>query len=364
MKIEQRNITVRELAEDYFNDDEEGVTGYGDRLNIRPKYQREFVYKDAQRDEVIHTIRRGLPLNVMYWCVVGDDEYEVLDGQQRTISVCEYIDGTFSVDDLYFYNLPKDQQDQILDYELFIYVCDGTESEKLEWFKIINIAGEKLTDQELRNAVYAGAWTTDAKRYFSKTGCAANQLAGDYLKGSSIRQEYLETAIGWASAAEGRTIEQYMAEHAKDPNAVQLWNYFRSVIDWVKAIFPKYRKEMKGLPWGIFYNEHGSRNDLDPKKLEEEIKILMADEDVTKKSGAYGYVLTGNERELSIRQFSDRDKRTAYERQNGICPVCGDKFEIEGMEGDHITPWSKGGKTIPENCQMLCKECNRRKGGV
>ena len=104
MKIEQLNVTIGELCEGYFNDAEEGVVGYDKRLDIRPKYQREFVYKDAQRDEVIRTVRKGLPLNVMYWCRTGEDSYEVLDGQQRTISVCEYVDGSFSVDDKYFYN--------------------------------------------------------------------------------------------------------------------------------------------------------------------------------------------------------------------------------------------------------------------
>lgn len=204
MIIEERKITVGEVCEGYFNDAEEGVVGYDERLDIRPKYQREFVYKDAQRDEVIRTVLKGLPLNVIYWCKTGEDTYEVLDGQQRTISLCEYVDGSFSVDDKYFYNLPADVKKKILDYPLFVYVCDGTDSEKLDWFRIINIAGEQLTDQELRNAVYAGSWTSDAKRYFSKTGCAADALAGDYLKGSSIRQEYLETAILWAASADRR----------------------------------------------------------------------------------------------------------------------------------------------------------------
>ena len=288
MIIEERKITVGEVCEGYFNDAEEGVVGYNERLDIRPKYQREFVYKDAQRDEVIRTVLKGLPLNVIYWCKTGEDTYEVLDGQQRTISLCEYVDGSFSVDDKYFYNLPADIKKKILEYPLFVYVCDGTDSEKLDWFRIINIAGEQLTDQELRNAVYAGSWTSDAKRYFSKTGCAADSLAGDYLKGSSIRQEYLETAILWAASAEGKTIEGYMSEHQHDPSAITLWNYFRSVIDWVQAIFPKKRKEMKGLAWGLYYNEHGKRTDLDPKKLELEIQRLMGDEDVTKKSGIYG----------------------------------------------------------------------------
>lgn len=364
MNIEERKIKIREVYEGYFNDDEEGVTGYDDRLDIRPKYQREFVYKDKQRDEVIRTVLKGLPLNVIYWCKTGDDTYEVLDGQQRTISVCEYLDNSFSVDEKFFGNLPQDIQDKILDYELFVYVCDGTDSEKLEWFKIINIAGEQLTDQEMRNAVYAGSWVSDAKRYFSKTGCAANSLAGDYLKGSSIRQDYLETAISWIASKENMTIEKYMAIHQNEPSAIQLWNYFRSIIDWVEAIFPKKRKEMKGVEWGLLFNKHGERTDLDPKALEARIQELLADEDVTKKSGIYEYLLTGDERKLNIRAFTDKQKQEQYQKQNGICVKCGKHFEYNEMEGDHIIAWSQGGKTVPENLQMLCKRCNNTKSNA
>lgn len=370
MEIKELKVTIGEVYEGYFNDAEEGVTALDDNLDIRPKYQREFVYDDKKRNEVIRTVMKGLPLNVMYWVDRGqefdkDDDtprYEVLDGQQRTISVCEYVDGSFSVDDKMFDNLPKDLQDKILDYEMFIYICDGTESEKLEWFKIINIAGEKLTDQELRNAVYAGTWVSDAKRYFSKTGCAAYNLAGDYLKGSSIRQEYLETAILWIATKEGKSIEAYMAEHQHDKNAVGLWNYFRNVIEWVQAIFPKTRREMKGLPWGLMYNEHGDRADLDARELEQKIQVLMDDYEVTKKSGIYEYLLTGDERKLSLRGFTDEIKKKVYAKQEHKCAICGKEFDYGVMHGDHIIPWSRGGKTIEENCQMLCRDCNLVKG--
>lgn len=368
MKITEKKITIRQVTEGYINDAENGVTGYNGNLDIRPKYQREFIYKDAQRDEVIRTVVKGLPLNVIYWVDRGEhfddaDEprYEVLDGQQRTISVCEYVDGSFCVDEKYFSNLPPDKQKAILDYEMFVYVCEGTDSEKLEWFKIINIAGERLTDQELRNAVYAGSWVSDAKRYFSKTGCAANEIASDYLKGSSIRQEYLETALGWISSKEGKTIERYMAEHQNDPNAFQLWDYFRSVVDWIGAIFPKLRKEMKGLPWGLFYNQHGKRTDLDPNALENDIQGLLGDQDVTKKSGIYEYLLTGDERKLSLRSFDKTIMQHAYELQEHKCAICRETFEFKDMHGDHIIPWSKGGHTTEENCQMLCRDCNLKK---
>ena len=251
MKIELKEITVRELTNGYEDKQENGIIGYCGRLDIRPPYQREFIYKDKQRDAVIETLTKEFPLNVMYWAVREDGSYEVIDGQQRTISISQFVNKKFSVNRKYFHNLQKDEQEQILNYKLMVYFCSGADSEKLEWFKIINISGEKLTDQELRNAVYSGSWVTDAKRYFSKNNCAAHGLGGDYLSGSAIRQEYLETTINWISE---NAIENYMAKNQHEPDATELWLYFQSVINWVKAIFPKYRREMKGIEWGFLYN--------------------------------------------------------------------------------------------------------------
>jgi HNH endonuclease/Protein of unknown function DUF262 len=359
MKIELREITIREVVADYINNQEDGVVGHGGRLNIRPKYQREFVYKDRQRDSVIETVRKDFPLNVMYWVKNSDDTYEVLDGQQRTISICEYVAGNFSLDFQYFHNLEDTEKEQILDYKLMVYFCEWSDKEKLDWFKTINIAGEKLTDQELRNAIYTGTWLTEAKRYFSRTSCPAYGLGSEYLTGSPIRQDYLETAISWINNGE---IEEYMSKNQHNPNANELWLYFQSVISWTQATFPTYRKEMKGVNFGSLYNAF-KNTAIGSKKLETEITRLMQDEDVTKKSGIYEYVLTRNEKYLNIRAFTDKMKRETYERQAGICTKCGKHFEIGEMEADHITPWHSGGKTTPENCQMLCRNCNRVKSG-
>jgi len=362
MKIELHEITVREVAEKYVDNAEEGVVGYNGKLNIRPKYQREFVYDEKKRNAVIDTIRKDFPLNVMYWVKNEDRTFEVLDGQQRTISFCQYVCGDFSLDNRAFHNLTNTEKEQILNYKLMIYFCEGNDKEKLDWFRIINIAGEKLTDQELRNAVYTGTWLTDAKSKFSKSNCAAYLLSKDYVNGSSIRQEILETALSWIAKGE---IEKYMSIHQQDPNANELWMYFRNVIEWVKLTFTRYRREMKGIEWGSLYDEFKDKV-FDTEKLEQEIQALMMDDDVSSEKGVYLYVLTRNEKYLNIRDFSPNQKRKAYERQKGICPgpYCGGKhFEINEMESDHITPWHEGGRTIEENCQMLCKEDNRRKSG-
>lgn len=376
MKIQLKKIKVRDLVEDYNNNLEEGVVGYAGKLDIRPAYQREFIYKESQQQAVIDTVTKGFPLNIMYWAVreqvnpeenqkdsnkETEENYEVIDGQQRTLSICKYVNGDFSHNDKYFYNLWDEEQEKILDYELDVYLCKGTEPEKLNWFKTINIAGEKLTDQELRNAVYHGPWVSDAKRYFSKTKCPAYQVGSDYMSGTPIRQDYLETVIKWKS--KGR-IKEYMGKHQYSESAEELWKYFKEIIDWIQKVFPVYRKEMKGLPWGPLYDKYkkfGSEDDFDSNVIEEEIQSLMADEDVSSKKGIYEYILSRDEKLLNIRSFNKRQRREAYEKQDGICVKCEEKFDIKDMDADHITPWSKGGQTVQENCQMLCKSCNRRK---
>ena len=357
MNIELKEITVEELVSNYDDNAEDGVHGYNGKLNIRPPYQREFVYGDKQRKAVIDTVLRGLPLNAMYWAVTSSGEYEIIDGQQRTVSICQYVNGDFAKDDRYFHNLTKDQKALILNYKLMVYQCSGTDSEKLEWFKTINIAGEKLTDQELRNAVYSGSWVADAKRHFSKSNCAAYGLGKDYLRGAPIRQEYLETVIKWIS---NDNIEQYMAKHQHDKHANELWSYFQAVISWVEATFSTKRKSMKGVNWGKLYNDYGSVI-LDPDEVEKEVAKLVMDDDVTKKGGIYPYILSRDEKYLSIRTFSNSMKQKVYEKQSGVCVTCGKQYDISQMEADHITPWSQGGKTIEDNCQLLCKSCNRRK---
>ena len=361
MKIKQHTILVSEVVKDYIDNQVEGVVGYSGKLDIRPAFQREFVYNAKQRNAVIESILKGFPLNVMYW-VKREDHFEVLDGQQRTISICSYVVGDFSLviagNDMYFHNLSKEKQEKILNYELTVYFCEGTDDETMDWFRIVNIAGEVLREQELRNAIYGGPWVESAKRYFSKPNSPAYNVGGKYLSGSSIRQDYLETAILWHSDGH---IKHYLAKHQHQSSAVELWNYFRSVIEWVKAVFPKYRTSMKGRDWGRMYDGYKD-HDLSPDELEEQVAELIKDDDVTSKQGIYEYVLTGNENLLNIRAFSESQKEAKYEEQEGVCVKCRGVFPLNGMEGDHITPWSEGGATVPNNLQMLCKDCNRRKG--
>lgn len=390
MDVTETKITVRELTQDYWEKEERGVFGYSGRLNIRPPYQRQFVYKDEQQAAVIKTIcggglanKKGYPLNLMYWAVLGKDaeyEYEIIDGQQRTISICRYVDGGFVVGGLFgrgdkeemsFYNLPNDQQDRILDYELTVYQCKGTDSEKLDWFETINIPGEELSKQELRSAIFSGRWASSARRDFCNGGnsSAAHRLGGKYLaKGKGIdRQFYLETVLKWISGSNtDEAIRKYMGKHQRKRDAEELWDYFKAVIRWVQVVFPEYNALMKGLPWGDIHREFkGKKSAVDAPALQAEIDKLLLDDDVQKKKGIWQYVLDGKETHLNLRLFDDEQKATAHAKQKGICrnpyskcKTPSEKLDIKEMQADHIKPWSEGGKTELGNCQMLCKECH------
>jgi len=360
MKIQQLDLTVRDLVAGYHDDGDDGVVGYGGKLDIRPPFQRAFISDPKERDAVINSILKGFPLNVMYWFDRPDGRFEIIDGQQRTISIARYVAEKpgFSVDGLGFDNQQSDVKERILNYKLMVYVCSGAPSEKLEWFKIINIAGKRLTNQELRNAIYSGTWVSDAKRYFSRTGGPAAGLGGDYMSGSPIRQDYLQTVIKWIS---DDNIEDYMGIHQHDESAAPLWAYFIDVIGWIESTFTKKRKRiMKGVDWGVLYNAYVDE-DLDPAAIETETAGLILDDDVTNQKGIYPYILTRDEKHLNIRAFSDGMKQRAYEKQAGVCAICKQDFALSAMEADHITPWSQGGKTVEENCQMLCRKCNREK---
>ena len=200
---------------------------------------------------------------------------QLLDGQQRILSICYFLSNKFSYQYKTADNLKSttpDVYDSIMDYELQVYICDGTVSEKLKWFRTINTAGVPLTEQELLNAQYTGTWLSDAKEYFSRNNKGAatytvvpNSTAKKYLalSGNNAidRQGLLQTAILWATAHDKlskRTPDgdSYMSLHQGDTDAQELESYFNSVFDWVGSKFKQYRKEEKGLDCGVFYNNY------------------------------------------------------------------------------------------------------------
>ena len=403
VKDTSKGFTIRDLTEGYLKDSDDGSTtdsifGFDGKLNIRPSYQRNSVYNEKKRNAVIETVLDECPLNTIYWVDKEDGTYEVLDGQQRILSICKYLAGEFSVSaECFPTQIPQDFPnlqtnmtdiaERVLDYQPDIYICRGTPSEKLRWFRRINTSGEPLNDQELRNSSYTGPWLSDAKARFSSVNGRGVRLAEinpdnnkpePLLNGSWNRQEYLQTALKWAANHEGLTgddaIEQYMLKHRGDADASALWQYCSQVLEWVRSKFVSYNKALKGMDWGFIYEEYqnGTYDDNIVSKSGTEIndkiaELIMDDEVTASMKGIYQYIISGDGKYLSIREFDEKVARSVYEKQHHQCVYCikeGNlkEYAFKEMHADHIKPWSKGGKTVEENCQMLCKHHNEEKG--
>ena len=361
MEIEITFIPVEEIMKKYEDNGEGGVKGFNGLLDIRPPFQREFVYNTTERDLVIETVEENCTLGVMYWSVQNDGSYEVIDGQQRTISIAQYVKGNFPYKGFYFQNLPYDKRKNILDYKVQVNLCRGTESEKLRWFRKVNIAGKAHTEQELRNSSFTGTWLEDAKKDFSRINGRAQRLGKDYIKGSPARQDYLETALKWISkdpSTPYTSIEDYMGRHQHDENAEPLWEYYQSVINWISSTFTVKMEQMKKVDWGYLYSRYKD-DDLDSDSLAAETQSLLLDDDVQNLAGIYPYLLTRDQRHLNIRAFTLAMKTKVYAKQKGRCALSGEECRMAEMEADHIIPWSEGGKTTEDNCRLLSAAAHR-----
>ena len=373
MNINNQIVVIGDLKE--FDDDP--IKGayvvidrrlYRIKTTIRPEYQREFIYDIERQRKVIDSILHGYPLNIIYLSSCPDGTWEVLDGQQRMLSALHFIKGDYSIvwngETYYYHNLPSTLKDRFNSYPLLVYLCEGSEEDKLSWFERINIQGIVLNDQELINAIYHGPFISDARMMCAKPNCRAlkvAQICGKmFISGNPMRQDILETALSWAAYAENISIKEYVARHQHDENADALWEYFAKVCKWVKEKFTIFRKEMTSVKWGVLYHQY--KNDTrTAEEIEAEVSDHMKDDEITRKAGIYEFIFSRDERVLSLRKFSDTQKRTAYEKQGHRCAHCGEVFPIESLQADHILAWSKGGKTTPDNLQLLCAKCNNSK---
>ena len=360
-----------------------GLFGLSGKLTIQPEYQRNYLYSDddGKREiAVIESILKEHPIGLLYFNKVGEDKFEVLDGQQRITSIGRFVTNKFAIKtgnnrEQYFSSLTKEEQDKILQTKLLIYECEGTEKQIKQWFETINIVGIKLNDQEKRNAYYSGKFVTFAKAEFSNKDNVDAQWRA-YISGDVNRQEYLERALDWVSKG---NIDDYMSRHRRDDNINELKNYFNTVIDWVSTVFEDVKTEMRGLEWGRLYETY-HKTPYDSAKVSRRVNALYDDPYVANRKGIFEYILGGekDKKLLNVRIFNDADKKAVYAEQTKAakakeesnCPVCATGHEASrktiwkqaDMDADHVTAWSKGGATSRENCQMLCKTHNRAKG--
>jgi hypothetical protein len=384
--ILKTTITVKEICEGFVYNELEGkgLFGLSGKLTIQPEYQRNYIYaSDGGKKEmaVIESVLKGYPIGLIYLNKVSESNLEVLDGQQRITSLGRFLFDKFAIKDAngmeqYFSGMAKDKQAKILETKLTIYECEGKESEIKEWFKTINIAGVPLNGQELLNAVYSGPFVTFGKAELSNSQNASIQKWSAYVSGSANRQEFLECALDWVSKG---NIGDYMSRHRFDKDINELINYFNSVIDWVSSVFTDVESEMRGLEWGRLYEEYHKKA-YNPAKVSAEVQKLYADPYVKNRRGIFEYILGSSvdTKLLEIRVFDEATKKAVYATQTAEaekkgksnCSHCAighdankaNIWSLSEMDADHVSAWSKGGKSDFKNCEMLCKTHNRAKG--
>lgn len=379
------DLTVADICDGFVYNQLEGkgLFGLAGKLTIQPEYQRNYLYADGggkREAAVIESLLKGYPLGLIYFNKVGEDKFEVLDGQQRITSIGRFVTNKFAIiengNPKNFHSLPADQRNKILSSSLLIYECEGSETEIKQWFETINIAGVPLNPQELLNAIYSGPFVTLAKAEFSNSQNANIQKWSAYVKGSANRQDFLERALDWVSQGD---VGAYMSSHRNDTSIAELKNTFNSVIDWVSSVFVDVYPEMKGLEWGRLYSEHHVKS-YSPKKMSQDVEALYANDHVHNKKGIFEYLLGGSSdtRLLNVRVFDNPVKRAAYSKQTKAaqsqnksnCPLCAvghdaNKqriYKFDEMDADHVAAWSKGGQSSAANCQMLCSTHNKAKG--
>jgi hypothetical protein len=379
------DITVADICDgfEYNQLEGKGLYGLSGKLTIQPEYQRNYIYADkggSKEQGVIHSLLKGYPLGLIYFNKVAENEFEVLDGQQRITSVGRFVTNKFAIVDngnpKNFDSLAADQKETILKSELLIYECEGTESAIKQWFETINIAGVPLNEQELLNAVFSGPFVTRAKEEFSNSQNANIQKWSAYIEGSANRQDFLERALDWVSNGQ---IGAYMNSHRNDNDIKELKSHFDTVLEWVSGTFTDVEKEMKGLEWGRLYREYHS-NPYDPAEVSAQVQELYGDPYVKNRRGVFEYVLGGRQKPnlLDVRLFDEATKRSVYAKQTNAanaagtsnCPLCAvghsanqsKIWSFAAMDADHVSAWSKGGDSSAKNCQMLCSTHNKAKG--
>jgi hypothetical protein len=384
MKTRLTSYSAEEICSGFVYNELEGkgLFGLSGKLTIQPEYQRNYIYADGKRDvAVIQSLLKGYPLGLIYFNKVSENELEVLDGQQRITSIGRFVTNKFAIQDengmqQYFSGLAQDKQQLILESELLVYECEGTESEIKEWFQTINIAGVPLVTQELLNAVYSGPFVTLGKAEFSNSQNANIAKWSAYITGSANRQDFWERALEWTSGGK-ENIGAYMSEHRFDTTINPVKTYFNTVIDWVSSIFTDVEKEMRGLEWGRLYRTH-HKTAYDPTKVSKRVQELYGDAYIKNRKGIWEYILGGEKdtRLLDIRVFDEATKKKVYAVQTKAadgtsnCPLCAlgndanktKVWKLDEMDADHVEAWSKGGATSADNCQMLCRTHNRAKG--
>ena len=139
-------------------------------LILDPDFQRNEVWKNKQKSELIESILMGIPIPLMYLFEDKNGKKQVVDGRQRISAILEFLEGHIKLTGLkilsnlngsFFNDLDTKLQGIFEDYQLFFYIIQPPTPERVKYdiFDRVNRGGTSLNKQEMRNALYRGKST-------------------------------------------------------------------------------------------------------------------------------------------------------------------------------------------------------------
>lgn len=332
--------------------------------------QREIIYDTEKQRLVIDSIVNGIPLPAFYFWKNSDGILEVLDGKQRIEAIKNFYQNDLEYNGKLFKQTDKSLQDKIGDTEIKEIITEGTEQLKREIFRRINTLGVPLSEYEVLNGLYHGEYLRGLTTY-SEQDKKAKKVLGKAERGNAkIRLLRLLGEVKGFSGKDG--INDYVKQHKDDTFATDQ-KEIKKYIDFIADVFDfynilpiqfklalKYYKD--AVIWKTKKNEINFAvkqflksddakilNNRKPKEIEDIIQAIVNNISVDPK-----------------RLFTKDDKEQLASKKNPInnkyqCEICKNYFYLDELEVDHITAWSKGGRTVLSNAQLLCKPCNIKK---
>lgn len=342
--------------------------------------QRAIVYDADKQALVIDSIYHGIPLPAFYLWEREDGKLEVLDGKQRIEAIKKFKQGNLLYEGKTWkaYAYDSDLQQVVDNTELTTIICSGAEEKKREIFNRINTLGVALSKFEVLNGLYHGNYVEGLKDYFAQDANVRKVLPNATVDRGDNKYhllEYIYYVRKGGVFPKRKELHDYVQQH-KDESFNDEVKKIKPYISFIRDVFGEASKIGGVLKFKLAV-----------KYLKDRTIWLQHKDNICKDSNAFikseGYKLStskeedieamilgivGNLRVDPKRRFTPDDraellsKLTPNEQGLYECDDCHQHFAADELTIDHKEPWSKGGRTVLSNAQLLCRACNSRKG--
>jgi len=405
---ESRDWTVSVLRDKY----ERG------QLDLQPRFQREYVWasKPELPSRLIESVLLEIPIPPIYFGKLPNGRWEVIDGQQRLTTLVLFVSNKFpltkvlrmsSLNGRLFRELSEDQQGKILDAGIRSIVIDtaGNTELRYEIFERLNRGSMQLNEQELRNCVYRGPFNEllaelERDQHWRRVKGVNDPEPRFKEREMILRFFAFANRLPQYTGNLKRFLNEYMGQFAPREDAT------------LKAHATLFRQTMQNV-YAVFGNNSARLYEINPRtkngiwdaKLSimafdiqaaalmnrAPIKVQQAAEQIrelflftmltdTEMQDAISKH-TGSTVQTKLRftkfcelvdpiiqgtvvepRFFDFQFREELWKKSHSCQLCKNAIHsFEDSTVDHILPYSKGGKTVPENAQLAHRSCNASK---